>query len=182
MLRKGQQVQRDSSFKRKERAMTLILTGSKATLSGLLPIVLLLALASGHAAAQSNNCLSTETIYTCNSQCAMDICVGGGGPGGYCSCGYGECCGHQYESCNASGSCSCVGDGCEGAKNKLKASKDMLPTDDLSFAEQGQRSFIGQRIAKSALDGVPSVRDVTLTMIVYVPDRCTKSYGVIFPD
>lgn len=134
------------------------------------------------AAAQSSNCLDTVSyqINCIGGSCTADHCIQGSA-GGYCNCGYGLCnskC--QYQSCNASGSCFCVGDGC--AKNQS------FPLDGPNFSKPAQELLV-QTKKHPAMTANPHpdvdaslIRYLALSRVLYLPQVCGRSYVVVFPE
>lgn len=126
--------------------------------------ILVALFAPGVAFAQYGSCVETTSVSItcqgpggCSSGFTLDTCRGSSSGGGYCNCGYGLCCGNHITSCNASGQC-------------LQHS---------SSKPQSTAPRESQKLARRQRGGAPN-QYMSLQMI-FVPDRCAKSYGAVIP-
>jgi hypothetical protein len=116
------------------------------------------------ATAQVVGCVATVTVYIecdgpngChNKNFPIDTCQAGCSGG--CNCGYGLCCGNNYTSCNATGSCyTCTS-----------------PSQKAEHAAEDKT----QGVAKSDERERPP-RRYLVSQLMFVPDRCARSYGIV---
>jgi len=124
-------------------------------------------LSGSFATAQVQGCVSTRTLDItcqgpggCDHEFQIDICMQG--CAGACNCGYGLCCGNNYTSCNASGSCyTCT-----------------------SFRKKAEQSSLGASptIQKNKSRGASREEEYLISQLIFAPDRCRHSYGVIVAD
>ena len=134
-----------------------------------LGFVIVLATAFFAISAQAQHCLDTvETQITCDGPggCHHDFVVDHcttGSNGGYCTTGYGTCCGSNYSSSSASGTCS------------------WAPT-RASGSQQPNGGKTASSIQKVELRSNSRQSVDLYARMFFVPDQCRKSYGIVGPD
>jgi hypothetical protein len=65
----------------------------------------------------------------------------------------------------------------------VQGEKRTLPTDGPAFTKPTPASSAGNNSAAGTANSFDSrTRDVALSQVLFVPDRCTRTYGVVLPD
>ena len=131
-------------------------------------------------------CYTTITIrfhcpaQNCDETIGMDVCPQGK-QGGYCITGWGLCCGIQYSSTSASGNCQCNGyPGCQ--RRRLPSETEFLAQDELVLPDVPETKSEGKALRSATSERDSSPRRLILSRVVYLPDRCSHSYGIVFPN
>jgi hypothetical protein len=116
----------------------------------------------------------------CQSSYAYDYCIPGTW-GSFCATNYGSCCGNDYDTHSAEGSCYCTGYGCD-AKKSPKSNDLFLVEDTLSLASSARRPVLRARADAMRAVEISAVRNLMLSQMMFIPDKCDGSFRAVVPD